>query len=315
MRYFDLHCDTAGECFDRHCGLYDNSLHVSLKRASKYKKWAQVFAVWIDDSFRGEDAWQRFEKVSGSFLGQLSDHAGFPVLCTCGEDLEKIEDSARNAAILSIEGGAALGGKIEHLYDAFRKGARLVTLTWNGRCEAGDGCMVPDAGGLTSFGFDVVREMERLDMTVDVSHLSENGFRDVLRAARKPFVASHSDSKAIYDCPRNLADWQFHEIAERRGLVGLNLYKGFVDKEKPDIDSLSRHADHFLELGGEDALAVGADFDGSEPIDGVKGVEDMDKVYGAMVTRFGETVSDKIFYGNAYRFFLSSLPQISKSLS
>lgn len=307
MRYFDLHCDTAGKCFDRNCGLYDNGLHVSLKRASKFERWAQVFAVWIDDSFRGEDAWRRFEKVSGFFLRQLSETAGAPAFCTRRADLEKSEASSRNAAILSIEGAAALGGKPEHLYGAYRQGVRLVTLTWNGRCETGDGCMVPDAGGLTPFGLDVVREMERLGMVVDVSHLSEKGFRDVLRAARKPFVASHSDSKAVCDVPRNLADWQFREIAGRGGLVGLNLYRKFVGGERPGVDALLRHADHFLELGGEDALAVGADFDGCEPIDGVGGIEDIDRVYDAVASRFGKTVADKIFYENAHRFFLSAL--------
>jgi membrane dipeptidase len=307
MRYFDLHCDTAGKCFDRNCGLYDNSLHVSLKRASKFERWAQVFAVWIDDSFRGEDAWRRFEKVSGFFLRQLSETAGAPALCTRRADLEKAEASSRNAAILSIEGAAALGGKPEHLYGAYRQGVRLVTLTWNGRCETGDGCMVPDAGGLTPFGLDVVREMERLGMVVDVSHLSKKGFRDVLLAARKPFVASHSDSKAVCDVPRNLADWQFREIAGRGGLVGLNLYRKFVGGERPGVDALLRHADHFLELGGEDVLAVGADFDGCDPIDGVGGIEDMDHVYDAMVSRFRKPIADKIFYENAHRFFLSAL--------
>ena len=220
MRYFDLHCDTARKCFDRNCGLYDNSLHVSLKRASKFERWAQVFAVWIDDSFRGEDAWRRFEKASGFFLRQLSETAGAPALCTRRADLEKAAASSRNAAILSIEGAAALGGKPEHLYGAYRQGVRLVTLTWNGRCETGDGCMVPDAGGLTPFGLDVVREMERLGMVVDVSHLSEKGFRDVLRAARTPFVASHSDSTAVCAVPRTLADWQFRAAAGRGGPGG-----------------------------------------------------------------------------------------------
>lgn len=308
MRYFDLHCDTAGECFDRRCGLYDNTLHVSLKRAAKYERWAQVFAVWIDDSFRGEDAWRRFESVSGYFLRQLSEAPGAPALCTRREVLKKPAGSSRNVALLSIEGSAALGGKIKNLHGAFQKGVRLVTLTWNGRCEAGDGCMVPNAEGLTPFGFDVVREMERFGMVVDVSHLSEQGFRDVLRAARRPFVASHSDSKAVCGHPRNLADWQFREIVRRGGLVGLNLYREFVGGEKPDIGMLLRHADHFLKLGGENTLAVGSDFDGSDPIDGVGGVEDMDRVSEATASRFGKSVADKIFYENAFRFFSVNLP-------
>lgn len=308
MDYFDLHCDTAGECFDRHCGLYENSLHVDLKRASAFRRWVQVFAVWIDDVFRGEEAWRRFDTVSDAFLRQLAEIPEAPALCTGRADLERASSVSRHAAVLSIEGAAALGGRPERLSAAFRKGVRLITLTWNGRCETGDGCMVPDAGGLTPFGFDVVREMERLGMIVDVSHLSPKGFRDVLRISRKPFIASHSDAKAVYDHPRNLADWQFRELVGRGGLIGLNLYRGFVGGETPGLDALYRHAEHFLELGGENSLAIGADFDGSEPIDGVKGIEDMHLVYEKMVSRFGKPIADKIFYGNAHRFFLANLP-------
>ena len=148
--------------------------------------------------------------------------------------------------------------------------------------------------------------MEELGIVVDVSHLSEKGFRDVARLARRPFVATHSDSKSVQDHPRNLTDDQFREIVRGGGLVGLNLYAPFVGG-KGGVSDLLRHAERFLSLGGEKALAVGADFDGCELRAEIRGVGDMDRLYGAMCGRFGKRTADDVFFNNAFRFFTENL--------
>jgi len=306
MKYFDLHCDTASECYKKGLGLSSNGLQISLEKTERYERWAQVFAVWISDDLRGEAAFRHFQAVAADFKRKLSAEKGkAPVFCTDGRALERADSAGENMALLSIEGGAALGGELSHLDEARQTGVRLLTLTWNGPNELGDGCMTPGADGLARFGKEVVRKMGELGMIVDVSHLSEKGFWDVARLVKGPFVATHSDSKAVEDHPRNLTDDQFREIARRGGLVGLNLYAPFVGGEG-SIDGLLRHTEHFLELGGEKTVAVGSDFDGCGLRAEIRGVGDMGLLYDAMRERFGKEIADNIFFDNAFRFFTAA---------
>lgn len=307
MNYFDLHCDTATKCFDAGKGLTQNDLALSLERTGKYEKWAQVFAVWIDDGRRGESAFGYFRNVAKFFAEEIRKNSDSASFCRSCGDLKKAAENGRRAALLSIEGSAALAGRIGHLYDAKQCGVSLITLTWNGRCEAGDGCGVPNSGGLTPFGFDLVRQMQKLNMVVDVSHLSEKGFWDVARAARKPFVASHSDSKAVYAHPRNLSDDQFREIVKGGGLVGINLCGHFLRDGSPKVEDILRHVDHFLHLGGEYALSVGSDLDGCVIADGIRSVDEMDRLYDLLKGSFGEETANHIFWENSYRFFFNNL--------
>lgn len=307
MDYFDLHCDTITKCFDAKKELAQNDLALSLERTRKYEKWAQVFAVWIDDKRRGEDAFGYFRDVAEFFQKEMRENRDTVSFCRTGRDLKSAAETGRRAALLSIEGSAALAGNMEHLFDAKRCGVSLITLTWNGHCEAGDGCGVPNAGGLTPFGFDLVRRMQKLNMVVDVSHLSEKGFWDVARAARRPFIASHSDSKAIFDHPRNLTDDQFREIVKGGGLVGINLCGEFLRGCSPKAEDVLRHVDRFLHFGGEYTLAVGSDLDGCVMADGVGSVEEMDRLYDLLKGAFGEKIAGQIFWGNAFRFFTDYL--------
>lgn len=306
MKYFDLHCDTATECLDHHCGLRSNGLNISLEKVRPCERWAQVFAIWIRDEVRGEAAFRRFCDACSYLRNELEKNSDSIVFCQSSADLKAAEGKKKNMALLSIEGGAAIAGSMEHLCDVYRMGVRLMTLTWNGKNEIAAGCGEPEAGGLTPFGLEVVREMNERNMIVDVSHLSETGFWDVARAARKPFVATHSDSKALWNHRRNLTDGQFREIARGGGIVGLNFCRDFLGGEK-DYPELLNHAEHFLNLGGEKALALGSDFDGCELCGGITGVQDMPVLYGAAVSRFGQELADDIFYNNAFRFFTENL--------
>lgn len=298
MRYFDLHCDTLTECYLKKCGLADNELHISVKGARVYQPWVQVFAVWMPDNIRGDDAWDRFLGVSGAIKRESSQN--HIILCGNAKELENaIEIENKNAAIMSIEGSAALGGKIENLEKAYDIGVRIVTLTWNGACEAGGGCL--DGDGLTPFGYELVSRMNSLGMIVDVSHLSDKGFSDVAKTIDCSFIATHSDSRSVCNNKRNLTDEQFAEIVRRGGIVGLNLFPPFLGDDS--ISAVLRHVDHFLSLGGEKVLAVGADFDGARMPKGISGISDMVKLYELLSESYGETIADRIFFGNAYDFF------------
>lgn len=307
MNYFDLHCDTITQCFEKHCGLAENDLNISLRKVERYENWAQFFAVWVHDEVRGEEAFRYFSSVAEFFAEQIALNSAAASFCRTSDDLKKARQESKRAALLSIEGGAALAGRMEHLYDVQKAGVRMITLTWNGPCEVGDGCMTEHAGGLSAFGKDLIREMNRLGVVVDVSHLSESGFWDVARLSQKPFVASHSDAKAVCDHRRNLTDDQFREIVRGGGLVGINFYTNFLRGEDATLDDVLRHIDHFLNLGGQKTVAMGSDFDGCELVKGIGGADEVGPLYRMLANEFGKETADDLFYENAYRFFVSQL--------
>lgn len=308
MHYFDLHCDTITECFIQSTGLFENTLHWSLNRAMSYAPLAQVFAIWIPDELREKAALTRFDHVYDTFCREIQHNADRITFCKTSADLETAFAQGRAAAILSIEGGAALAGDIQNLDRAYEKGVRIMTLTWNGRCEIADGVMEQHAGGLTPFGREVVHRMEQLPMLIDVSHLAEKGFWEVAETTSRPFIASHSNAKAICEHKRNLTDEQFCEIVKRGGIVGLNLYRNFLRNDgKSYICDIARHLDHFLSLGGEQALAIGGDLDGSDlPLD-MAGVQDIEKIRQELLKHFPEKTVDAVLFQNAHTFFAHNL--------
>jgi membrane dipeptidase len=305
MKYFDLHCDTVTDCFEKGSDLYSNGLGFSIKKASVYKPWAQVFAIWIPDEFRNEKAVARFDGMYGVFIEQMRKNRETTEFCGNWADMERALSHNRNIALLAIEGGGALGGRIENLGRAYERGVRILTLTWNGTCELADGCIVKNAGGLIEFGLKVVREMGSLGMVVDVSHLSEKGFWEVADYGR-PFIASHSNSKEICDVPRNLTDNQFKAVVKTGGLVGLNFYPDFIGGQKR-LNDLLPHIERFLALGGEKTLALGTDIDGAMMPPEITGVGDVAKLHHLIRRRFGGKIADRIFFENAFSFFKTAL--------
>ncbi len=306
MKSFDLHCDTAMECMEKHAELYSNDFHISLEKVKKYDRWAQVFACFIKDEYRGEAAYRYFSDMSDCIIGEWKKNETLISFCRSGKDLAQAEKDNKNIAMLAIEGGAAIAGKLEYLGKIYEKGVRMMTLTWNGRNEIADGVGEEEGLGLTPFGFETVKEMNRMGMVVDVSHISEKGFWDVAGVSTKPFVATHSDSKVLCAHRRNLTDEQFREIVQGGGLVGLNYYTDFLGGTK-DVNAIADHAEHFLNLGGEKVLALGSDFDGCDLAEGISGVQDLDRLYGVLVSRFGIALADDICYNNAFRFFSKNL--------
>lgn len=305
MKYFDLHCDTATACFEKKAELLVNDLHISLEKGRKLQPWVQVYAVWIADKLRGEEAYAYFSNVYDYFKEEIEKNNEKIALCTNANEMIKALEHGKHVAFLSIEGSAAIGGKLQHLYDAYEKGVRVMTLTWNGKCEVADGCQVEEARGLTPFGEVVVKEMNRLGMVVDVSHLSEKGFWDMVRLTEFPFIATHSNAKSVSDCKRNLTDEQFKEIVKRGGLVGINFFPVFITgKVTAKINDLLKHIDHFITLGGEKVIAMGSDFDGAMMPEEISSIEKVDKLYDALAARYGKKIADQFFFENAYNFFL-----------
>lgn len=303
MEYFDLHCDTLTEAWKQNKGLYENDLHLSFKRGGSYRPWMQCFAVFIPDTFRGAAAMAYFDAACQKLRQELKGNPQ-AIFCKTSDDLNFCRRQKRTGALLTVEGGAVLGGKLESLDHLADCGVRAMTLTWNGDCEIGGG--VESGRGITPFGRETVRRMEELSIVVDVSHASERLFYDVAEQAKKPFIATHSNAKAICGHPRNLTEEQFNILRDRGGLVGLNFHPPFLEeKGEADITSLLRHADYFLSRGGEQVLCIGSDFDGADLPRGLSGIQDVETLQEIFLKHYKESTVKAIFFENAYKFFIT----------
>lgn len=307
MRYFDLHCDTISDCCHRGASLYDGELQVSICRGKKYAPWFQCFALWIPDEKRGKAALDYYDTLYQCFRTEIGKYPNDILPCRTAEDLGEAERQGKAGAILTVEGGAALAGKPERLEYLAQCGVKAITLTWNDSCEFGDGAGVRSPKGLTDFGRRAIREMERLQIAVDVSHASDPLLDDVIAWAKKPLLATHSNARSICSHPRNLTDAQFLAIRDSGGVVGLTFVPEFLSADTaPRAEDILRHAEHFLSLGGERCLAIGSDFDGTGLPDGITGIESVETVAELMLRHnYSENLVDSILFGNAYHFFLS----------
>lgn len=305
MKFFDLHCDTLYEAIIQDCSLYQNALHLSLERGMEYQPWAQCYAIWIPDDCRGRMASTLFNRAVNKLRAEVGSRKDSVCQCVSAEELAQARKANKAAAILTVEGGGVLGGELEMLDYLQECGVRMMTLTWNGPCEIGDGAMTDQPKGLTDFGKQVIPKMEHLGIAVDLSHASDPLFYDVAELAQKPLVASHSNSRKLCPHKRNLTDEQFSIIRKSGGLVGLNFCPDFLEADsKAGIASILHHAEHFLSLGGEHTLCIGSDFDGCRMPEGIAGIQDMGNLYEAFLHHgYKEEIVQGIFFENAYKFF------------
>jgi membrane dipeptidase len=317
-RIFDLHCDTI----DRLCmpasswsftagsadvpashlqDLAENDAHVSLERMEG-AQWCQCFAIFMPDEFRGQRACAFFDHAYACFEEQMVRHADRIVPVRTAADIDAAFSSGRQAAMLTVEGGSVLAGDLDRIGLLVERCVRIVTITWNGSNELGSGHATRN--GLTDLGRKAIPALEEAGILVDVSHLNDEGFWEVEELAQRPFVATHSNLRAVCDHQRNLTDDQFRAIAERGGLVGINFSSKFLADglSNPKPDYLLRHVDHALSLGGEHVLALGSDYDGTEiptwlcPCDKMLDLRDL------LVREFGEEVAEQVCFQNAHDF-------------
>ena len=204
-----------------------------------------------------------------------------------------------------------LNGSLYNLRNFYRLGVRLITLTWNFPNEIGYPNCKPEFvyRGLTSFGQEVVREMNNLSMIIDVSHLSDKGFYDVSSISKNPFVASHSNSRSITNHPRNLTDEMIKILAEKGGVTGINFEKSFLGENIPaKVSDMILHIKHIRDVGGIDVIGIGSDFDGIALQSEISDIAEMDKlVHELNKNGFSDDEIEKIFYKNILRVIKDTL--------
>ena len=301
--FIDLHCDTITLCAAKDAELRHNNMHIALDRVTPGSKWGQMFAIFMPDNLRGEDAVRFYDRSLAFYRQQIAKNSQWIESVTNARQLHETFSRGKFAAILTVEGASVLAGKIERVDQLYRDGVKVMTLTWNGANELASGNNTQQ--GFSSFGREAVKRMEERGIVVDVSHLNDTGFWELCEFADRPFIATHSNSREICGHPRNLTDQQFMEICRRGGLVGINYYKAFItDSGNTDTpNDLIRHILHFLELGGEDIIALGSDFDGADLPDYLKGVENMENFRESLIQAgISDKITQKIFFDNAVRF-------------
>lgn len=301
--YFDGHCDTIYECMGMGRSLRENSGHVDLMRGQRYGRRAQFFALFDNVRELPEGtAWTKLCQMHDWFCAQAAENADVMALCRTGAEVDAAAAQHKTAALLSIEGADLLDCDMAHLETAASWGVRLLNPVWNyANRLSGSNAQQPEQG-LTAYGRDFLQRMEELSIYVDVSHLSDAGFWDVVRLSRRPVVASHSNSRAVCPHRRNLTDDMFRAIRDSGGVAGLNYYQHFVGDD-PTMEGLVRHVEHFLELDGERSLCLGGDMDGCELLaGGMRGLEDVPLLWQALADRgYPQSLLEDLFWNNLRR--------------
>jgi membrane dipeptidase len=307
MPIIDFHCDTIMKLMNKpqELNLKENNICVDIIKLKKANSFAQFFALFIELD-RVDDPLEYCLLMVDKFYEEIGKNSNDIALATNYQDLMDNMNKGLISAFLTIEEGAALKGKIQQLRNFYRLGVRLITLTWNFPNELG----FPNKNeedrnkGLTSFGLEVVSEMNNLGMIIDVSHLSDGGFYDVAKNSKKPFVASHSNARAISNHPRNLTDDMIRILANKGGITGINFEKHFLGhNELSRIEDMIAHINHIKNIGGIDCISIGTDFDGiSNKGLEIKNIGEIEKLSMALgKNNFSEEEIDKIFYKNAIR--------------
>lgn len=301
MDYFDLHCDTIYECMLRGQALWENRLALSLSKGQGFRRWCQTFALFIPDKYKGKAAVDFYERLLETYRTELSRNVPNIAHCNNATEIENAVGKGKCAAILSVENGAALAGDIERVDTLYNDGVRMMTLTWNGDNELASGVKGSDSG-ITPFGKRVVERMGKLGMLCDLSHLNERGFWEIAEMGVAPLVATHSNLKSVCDNPRNLTDAQFKAICRSGGVMGINFYKDFLGGDP--FERIYANICYALDLGGEDSVAFGSDFDGAEMDYRINSVDKMNNLCDYLLSKgLSQQVLKKLCFGNAFRMF------------
>ena len=283
----DAHCDTLYEIAIK--GIRPEDCVVTRARMVTGGVGLQTFAL-----FAGRQGTQGTPYADGVAMLDAVPELGVPVFTGDLPDPPPQEP----AGIISCEGGEMLQGSIDRLHEFHDKARlRMIALTWNYENEIGHPAASGPEGGLKPFGIELLREMDALGILPDVSHLNEAGFWDVCERAALPPIASHSDCRWLCDVPRNLWKAQAKAIVERGGFIGVNFYSNFLKSDgAATLDDVVRHIDALCELGGEDVIGLGSDFDGIERWpEGLASPADFPALLDALRRRgYGEALLEKL---------------------
>lgn len=303
---FDFHCDTSLKLSrvenDPPAKLRQNSHHIDLERAAVNGGYAQCFACFTTpfmEKWSGISPVTVFERELAVILAELEANSDLIAQAFSVEEIRANQEKGLMSGILTLEGTAGIRYDAERLEELHKTGFRVVSLGWNEQNPL-TGSHV-SGGGLTDMGREFVREAQRLGYLVDVSHISDEGFWDIVKITEGPVIATHSNSRAVWGESRNLTDDMFRAICETGGVAGFNMCAEFIGKE-PTLDTACDHILHFLELDPTGKhIALGGDLDGIAKMpQGFYGVQSFPDFAAQLISRgVGEQTVADIFWNNA----------------
>ena len=319
MKYIDMHCDTlmlATLKDDKQSIFSTENLCVDFKKMKKGNVLAQFFAIFMPDeetykvlNVKPMSDVDYFNAMFEVYLKNLKEHADIILPAHCFKDIEENSKKGKMSALLTMEDGRMINGDFDKLEDLYDLGIRALTLTWNNPNCFG----FPHSSkqeemmkGLTRFGKEAVEYMNELGMLIDVSHLSDGGFWDVIKISQKPIAATHSNCREICAHTRNMNDDMIRALGNNGGVMGLNFYPKFLNTDMTDprgkIDVMIMHLKHMVSVGGIEVAALGSDFDGMNGELEIQNCSECEKLFAAMKKAgFSEGEIDKIAYKNVMR--------------
>lgn len=307
----DLHCDTITKAFDNGFTLFKNDLQVDIKKLVKASYLMQTFAVFLNKG-KGHDINKCLEYID-FYHSEIKRNSNLLYPVRNYKDLIISKGLKKIGSLLSIEESGILNGDLDVLTLLYNKGVRMMTLTWNYPNEIAypnidlnkeyNPTKIDVFNGLTAFGIDVVKKMNELGIIIDVSHLSDKGFYDVIENSTYPIVASHSNSRYIYNCTRNLTDDMIIKLHQNGGVMGINFCKDFVcDKDDDLLKGVVKHIKHIKELGCINVISIGTDFDGIEKEEPLSSADKITLLKNELINEgFTRLEIEKIFYKNFIR--------------
>lgn len=315
--YIDMHCDTLLRTYrEEPERLYDGRKGMQgIKLMKEAGQMCQFFAVFFPPREEKQNPplpdtdEEFFKQLSETLKKQVHLHKDMIAMASNAREVQENWEKGLSSAFLTMEDGRMVKGKMERIKELYDTGVRAIALTWNyANCFGYPNSRDPEImkKGLTGFGIEAIGEMNRLGIMVDVSHLSDGGFYDVAEYSKKPFLATHSNCRALTDHPRNLTDDMIRVLADKGGVSGLNFCGGFVKPKGAESESrieyLVNHALHMIQVGGEDCIGIGTDFDGIEGPLEVSNPTEMEKLFDALHKKgLTQRQLEKMAYGNVLR--------------
>lgn len=305
---FDLHCDTAprllGDDVNQAGSLNANGGHIDLTRAKQLPGYCQCFACFTTPYMEKKDWYGLspvvvFEREIATIQREIDKNKRKIGLVYSADDIRTNYEKGKMSALLTIEGPAGFDFDPELLESMFQAGFRISTLGWNesnvltGSNQTGE--------GLTDLGREYVRNAQELGILVDVSHISDAGFWDIMKITQAPVIASHSNSRAVCPHARNLTDDMFRAIRDTGGVAGINQFAEFLG-ERPTLDTICDHIFHFLEMDPECRhIALGGDLDGCDALaQGFEGVQSYPALAQRLLERgLTEEMVMNLYWNNA----------------